>query len=72
MSLNKILLLFTGSAYVENAPLEVCAKLVIDSKRERRQQEELYTPITYMSTTGNSSAHGANLFVGFSVQLIFF
>ena len=29
-----------GSEYVENAPLEVCAKLVIDSKRERRQQEE--------------------------------
>lgn len=28
------------SEYVENAPLEVCAKLVIDSKRERRQQEE--------------------------------
>ena len=40
MTLNKILLLFTGSEYVENAPLEVCAKLVIDSKRERRQQEE--------------------------------
>ena len=32
--------LFTGSEFVEDAPLEVCAKLVFDSKRERRQKEE--------------------------------
>ncbi|CAG2257979.1 unnamed protein product [Mytilus edulis] len=30
-----------GSEYVEKAPLEVCAKLVIDSKRERREKEKL-------------------------------
>ncbi|KAK3099265.1 hypothetical protein FSP39_001865 [Pinctada imbricata] len=28
-----------GSEFVEKAPLEVCAKLVIDSKRERRERE---------------------------------
>ncbi|CAC5422787.1 unnamed protein product [Mytilus coruscus] len=32
---------FTRSEYVEKAPLEVCAKLVIDSKRERREKEKL-------------------------------
>ncbi|VDI84090.1 Hypothetical predicted protein [Mytilus galloprovincialis] len=32
-----------GSEYVEKAPLEVCAKLVIDSKRERREKEKLVT-----------------------------
>lgn len=32
--------LFTGSEFVENAPLETCAKLVIDSKRERREKEQ--------------------------------
>lgn len=31
----------SGSEYVEKAPLEVCAKLVIDSKRERREKEKL-------------------------------
>ena len=30
---------FTGSEYVEKAPLEVCAKLVIESRRERREKE---------------------------------
>jgi hypothetical protein len=30
---------YTGSEYVEKAPLEVCAKLVIDSLRERREKE---------------------------------
>lgn len=29
----------TGSEYVEKAPLEVCAKLVIESRRERREKE---------------------------------
>ncbi|KAL5011451.1 hypothetical protein ScPMuIL_010002 [Solemya velum] len=29
-----------GSEYVEDAPLKVCAKLVIDSKRERREKEQ--------------------------------
>lgn len=33
----------TRSEFVENAPLEVCAKLVIDSKRERRRKEERET-----------------------------
>lgn len=41
--LNKLLktLIITGSEIVEPAPLEVCAKLVIDSKRERRDKEKL-------------------------------
>lgn len=30
----------TGSEYVEKAPLEVCAKLVIESRRERREKEK--------------------------------
>jgi hypothetical protein len=33
----------TGSEFVEAAPLAVCAKLVIDSKRERREKEAAET-----------------------------
>ncbi|XP_021364043.1 uncharacterized protein LOC110457203 isoform X3 [Mizuhopecten yessoensis] len=35
----KELLKLSGSEFIEPAPLDVCAKLVIDSKRERRERE---------------------------------
>lgn len=31
----------SGSEFVEPAPLEVCIKMVVDSKKERRQKEQL-------------------------------
>ena len=32
--------MFSGSEFVEPVPLNVCANLVINSKRERREKEE--------------------------------